>query len=305
MNVPSRHDAESELSVGTVKTLFRFPIKSVGGRMIPQAHVDTSGLLGDRRYAFVDLESGNLCNAKNPRKYGSMLACRALYTEEPRPGEPLPVLEVVFPDGSAHRNIGTALDDAMSRYLGRRVRLTATVPEGAKTELVWDEAIPKDVVGDYLTVNADGDDVLTYAPSEGDTFFDLTPLHFLTTSTLEFFQKRHASANFDALRYRPTMLVDTPEAGLVEDGWVGGTLAVGDGLRAKIELHTSRCVMSTLAHASDVPLDRATLRTIVRHNTKVIPGMGRWACAGVYAGVVRPGYVRVGDQVRFQPVADR
>ncbi|MDH6196630.1 uncharacterized protein YcbX [Mycobacterium frederiksbergense] len=297
----SHFGPEPETRVGAVKTIFRFPIKSVGGHPIEQGYVSEQGLLGDRRYAFIDLESGNLCNAKNPRKYGSMLACRANYVEEPKVDEPLPTLEVRFPDGSVHRNVGADLDDAMSRHLGRPVRLITSVPKGSKTEIVWDEAtgIPKDGVYAHTTTNADGDDVLSYAPVEGETFFDLTPLHLLTTSTIEHFQRIDRTANFDPRRYRPTMVIDTAIPGLVEDEWVGGRLALGDGLHARIDLCTPRCVMSTLAHDKDVPLDRSTLRTIVKHNTKVIPGLGRLACAGVYAGVISSGVVRVGDPVRF------
>ena len=31
-----------------------------------------------------------------------------------------------------------------------------------------------------------------------------------------------------------------------------------------------------------------------------IPGLGTWACAGVYAAVTTPGTVRVGDEVTVQ-----
>lgn len=295
------NESRADGVVGRIKTLFRFPIKSVGGRSIGHTYIDLHGGLGDHRYAFIDVETGNLCNAKNPRKYGSMLACRAHYLDEPRPGQPLPTLEVVFPDGRAHRNIGTDLDDAMSRYLGREVRLTSAVPSDAKTELVWDAAtgLPKEGVYSHTTRNADGDEVLTYGPLHANGFFDLAPLHLITTSTITHFRRLAPGANFDARRYRPTMVIDTPASGLVEDAWVGGRLTIGPAMAARVDLCTPRCVMSTLAHAKDVPLDRATLRTIAKHNSKVIPDVGRLACAGVYATVAAAGPVRVGDAVRF------
>ncbi|MBN9100623.1 MAG: MOSC domain-containing protein [Pseudonocardia sp.] len=55
-----------------------------------------------------------------------------------------------------------------------------------------------------------------------------------------------------------------------------------------------RCVMTTLAQ-SDLPADVDTLRTIAKHNRLEIPGMGVWACAGVYADVTAGGSVSVGD----------
>jgi len=288
--------------VGRIKTIFRYPIKSVGGESVARAYIDIHGGLGDHRYAFVDTETGNLCNAKNPRKYGSMLGCRAYYLDEPRLGEPLPTLEVAFPDGSRHRNVGTDLDDAMSRYLGRDVRLVDAVPSDATTELVWDATtgLAKDGVYRYTTKNSDGDDVLTYGPLQADRFFDLTPLHLITTSTIQHFRRLEPGANFDPRRYRPTMVIDTPAPGLAEDAWVGGRLTIGAAISAKVDMWTPRCVMSTLAHAKDVPLDRATLRTIAKHNSKTIAGLGQLACVGVYATVTAAGAIGVGDAVQLR-----
>ena len=59
--------------------------------------------------------------------------------------------------------------------------------------------------------------------------------------------------------------------------------------------------MTTLAQ-QDLPDDRATLRTVAKHNRIDIPQLGgRWACAGVYADVVAPGRVAVGDAVEHLP----
>ncbi|KAA1431830.1 MOSC domain-containing protein [Mycolicibacter arupensis] len=289
--------------VGRIQTIFRFPIKSVGGHTLNETYIDTHGAVGDHRYAFIDIETGHLCNAKNPRKFGAMLACRARYLDEPQPGQELPTLEVVFPDGSVHRNLGNDLDAAMSAYLGRPVRLADTVPADAATELVWEATtgLPKAGVYSHTTTNADGDEVLTYGPLQAHRFFDLTPLHFITTATIAHLRGLEPGANFNPRRYRPTMVIDTPAAGLVEDSWLGGRLSIGSDCKASVDMWTPRCVMSTLAHGKDVPLDRATLRTIAKHNSKAIPNLGRLACAGVYANVLATGLVRVGDSVRYEP----
>ena len=52
--------------------------------------------------------------------------------------------------------------------------------------------------------------------------------------------------------------------------------------------------MTTLAQG-DLPDDAETLRAIAKHNRLEIPGMGVWACAGVYADVTAGGSVGVGD----------
>jgi hypothetical protein len=64
--------------------------------------------------------------------------------------------------------------------------------------------------------------------------------------------------------------------------------------------------MTTLAQGrgqGELPVDRATLRAIARHNKVEIAGFGTWACAGAYATVATPGAVAVGDAVAAQPAS--
>jgi uncharacterized protein YcbX len=291
--------------VGTLKTIFRFPIKSVGGRTIDRAYIGAEGVLGDRQFAFLDLETGNICNAKNPRKFGSLLALRAYYVTEPQLGEELPTLEVLFPDGRTFQNVGADLDDAVSEYLGRPVVLISTVPEGAKTELVWldNVGMSENAMSETTARDDTGSRVLEYAAdtSGKNTFFDLTPLHLITTSTIEHFKAINPEATFDPRRYRPTVVIDTDETGLVEEAWVDGKVMMGESALADVLMIAPRCVMTTLEHDTDLPLDRSTLRTIVKHNTQEVPGWGKWACAGVYAHVGAHGPISVGDPVYVQP----
>jgi len=65
-----------------------------------------------------------------------------------------------------------------------------------------------------------------------------------------------------------------------------------------------RCAVPTLAHGRD-PADPQVLRALARTNRIPIPGFGLQTCAGVYARVVSPGQVRVGDEVRVAPAANR
>ena len=58
--------------------------------------------------------------------------------------------------------------------------------------------------------------------------------------------------------------------------------------------------MPTLAHGA-LPRDAEALRVLARHN-RVTPlaGLAPEPCAGVYAEVLRPGRIRVGDAVRVK-----
>jgi uncharacterized protein YcbX len=84
----------------------------------------------------------------------------------------------------------------------------------------------------------------------------------------------------------------------VENGWLGRTVRLGDGLELAVFLPDPRCVMTTLEQG-DLPRDTEVLRTLTKHNRLDVAGGGRFPCAGVYAVVTSPGTVRRGDEVEL------
>jgi hypothetical protein len=92
------------------------------------------------------------------------------------------------------------------------------------------------------------------------------------------------------------VILRTERFGLIENEWVGHVLALGDATRLSLTLLDPRCVMVTLAQ-DDLPKDTDVLRTLVRHNRVRVGDLGRFPCAGVYAVVITPGTLRVGDHV--------
>src|SRR5881398_1614977 len=57
--------------LGSIVSLWRYPVKSMLGEELNAAEVTKSGLLGDRAYALVDSSDGKVASAKNPRKWPS------------------------------------------------------------------------------------------------------------------------------------------------------------------------------------------------------------------------------------------
>jgi uncharacterized protein YcbX len=187
--------------------------------------------------------------------------------------------------------------------LDRPVRLVSAVTSPPKLDEVWPDiaglAPEEFVASTWVGATEAGEDIseipmAMFAPP--GTFFDLSALHLLTTATLARLAELEPTATFDARRYRPNFLVDVDASGFVENDWVGGTVALGHEVRAEVPLPTMRCVMTTLAQ-EDLPVDKATLRAIARHNRLEIPNFGTWACAGVYATVAAGGQVTLGDPV--------
>lgn len=285
-----------------VEALYRYPVKSMLGEELEQAQLSERGVLGDRAYGLVDLTEGAVASAKHPRKWGALLGFSARFVEEPAADGPVPPVAVTFPDGSVHRSDDPGTDAALSAALGREVRLTSHAPPGSRFEEQWpaiEGLAPQEFIDSTTTGTEGGEpvsaiDVGMLAPP--GTFFDLAPLHVLSTATLAELARLAPGPRFDVRRYRPNVVVADAPAGFADEAWVGDVLALGDEVRAGVSMLTMRCVMTTLAQG-ELPEDRDTLRAVARHARREIPGLGRWACAGVYADVRAGGTVRRGDAV--------
>ncbi len=290
--------------MAAVARIRRYPVKSMLGEELSECPVGPAGMAGDRAYAVIDGRDGKVASAKNPRKWGALLHFSAAFVEEPGLGQPPPPVMITFPDGRRLASDSPGIDGALSEALGRTVHLAAELPGSPTFEEVWpaiEGLAPQDFI-DRTTVDREdsGEPVssieLGMAAPPG-TFFDLSVLHLMTTATLRALAAADPGADFDVRRYRPNVLVAEEGSTFSENDWVGRTLALGDSLQVRVTLPTMRCVMTTLAQA-DLGPDGDTLRAIAAHNRIDIPGLGRWACAGVYADVVAGGILRVGDAVR-------
>jgi uncharacterized protein YcbX len=134
------------------------------------------------------------------------------------------------------------------------------------------------------------------SPVPVGSFFDLFPVSVLTTSTLERFGELRPESRFDERRFRMNVIVESEEAGFVENGWIGREVALGDAARLTVALPDPRCVMTTLGQ-DGLPGDTGILRTLTRHNRIQVGAAGEYPCSGVYAVVEAPGRVRIGDPV--------
>ena len=290
----------------TIAALWRYPVKSMLGEQVDEAELGPVGIPGDRAYALIDQSDGRVASAKHPAKWGALLGYRARFVEPPVSGKGVAAVTVTFPDGSEVRSDDPGVHERLSRALGRDVVLASQAPEHPVFEEVWPDVpgiAPAEFIESVATGRDEvGDTVSDIALAMGappGTFFDLAPLHLLTTATLDRLSRLDPGATHDARRYRPNLVVSAAADAFVEDGWVGRTVGLGADARATVMLSTMRCVMVTLPQA-DLPRDRRTLRGIAEHNRVEIPGLGTWACAGVYAGVAASGVVRVGDPVALR-----
>jgi uncharacterized protein YcbX len=119
--------------------------------------------------------------------------------------------------------------------------------------------------------------------------FDAGPLHLLTTASLRTLGESLSDGALDARRFRPNILVESYASGFPEDAWQGREIAVGADVRLRVVERTERCVMVGLAQ-DELPADSRILRQVARVNE---------VCLGVYADVLTPGTIRVGDCIQI------
>ena len=268
-------------AIGSVVSLWRYPIKSMMGEELNACEVTNRGLLGDRAYALVDPSNGKVVSAKNPRKWPNLFDFRAAFPEPPRLGEPLPPLRITLPDGAAVGSDDSDCERKVSSVLGREVTLESSVPETPSLEEYW-----PDMEGlDYR-------ETVTDEAMPAGTFFDLAVIHLLTTATIDRLRELYPQGRFEVRRFRPNIVVEpaSDEKEFVENGWIGRTIAIGDEVRIKITEPCPRCVMTTLPQG-DLPKDPGILRTAAQHNDVHV---------GVYASVLGGGSIRRGDEVRLE-----
>jgi len=279
--------------VGSIRSLWRYPFKSMMGEELNAAEVGERGLLGDRGYAIVDSSDGKVASAKNPRKWPRLFDFHATLVDVPRTDVKLPRVRVTLPDGTLVSSDQPDLDQILSKVLEREVTLAAIVPGTLK---FVESASPGSATGkaDEYWAELEGleyrDTVTDFSLPEG-TFFDSASVHLLTTGTLDRLRMLYPQGRFEVRRFRPNMVVQTAnsEKDFVENAWVGQTLAIGDTVRLSITGLCPRCVMTTLPQG-DLPKDPGILRTAAQHNR---------ANVGVYASVLQGGQVRQGDSVRL------
>jgi uncharacterized protein len=117
-------------------------------------------------------------------------------------------------------------------------------------------------------------------------FFDAAPLHVLSEASLQALAAHTGDDELDRRRFRANILVDIGERPFGEDSWIGRRLSVGGAL-IEVVVNTERCAVTTF--------DPDTLE----RRTEVLAALAkeRENLFGVYARVLRPGWVAVGDPI--------
>ncbi|MDD4915120.1 MAG: MOSC domain-containing protein [Methylococcales bacterium] len=264
-------------------SVWRYPVKSMMGEELNAASLTDNGILGDRAYALLDLETDKIVSAKNPKKWPDIFSFHARYIETPILDQPLPPAWITLPDGDRIRSDQHDAEERMSNALKRSVSLRMQAPRQASLEQYWPE-----FDGEKEEISQEA---IAGAAAEG-SFFDYSTLHILTTASLTALQQMYPAGRMEARRFRPNLVIatDSAQSGFVENDWVGKVLNI-DGVKLLVTDPCPRCVMPTLAQG-DLHRDAGIMKIIAK-NTVHVPFAGKsLPSVGVYAKVIKPGKIR-------------
>ena len=120
--------------------------------------------------------------------------------------------------------------------------------------------------------------------------YDVAPVSLISRQTVARIAEESETKE-NAWRFRPNLLVDLDSGEAFDElKWVGRTLRIGDSARIAVTEVDQRCVMITLDPATGEPSPSILKSVVQKHGQS----------AGVYATVLTPGQVRVGDAVTLE-----
>jgi len=214
-----------------VKSLWRYPVKSMQGERLKNIMLTPQGVLGDRNYGVLDRATGTVLSAKQE---GRLLQAAARLRGEQ--------LFVTLP-GETEQGPGPDLDKKLSHWLSRDVSLIPAPPDKVATFQA-----PEDF--------QDDDSRLTQWNGPIGSFADSSALHIITTGELELLRRERADLTWDIHRFRPNIEIASHPQDLLDSRLTLGPTQV------VVEKPCSRCVMVTRPQ-NELPRELDILRHLI------------------------------------------
>jgi len=283
------------LKVGTIKEIWRYPVKGMAGESMESCGLGEMGLNGDRIRALRDTARREIQSCKfRPELLLCSARCRS--GDSTDPGDQV---EVLFPDGTVLGSDSTEIHAKLSQLTGHASTLEPLHPapdlDFYRRHKRDDHSWLEELKATFDREPGEPLPALDQLPQEAidfvsvlGTFFLVAPVHMVTTATLSHLKYLLPHSDWDARRFRPNVVIETePGAdGLVEQGWIGKQLILGDTIVDCTDT-TPRCGAVTRAQR-DFGTDKSILRTIVKEADQNV---------GLYGTITNSGNLHIGDDV--------
>jgi len=259
-------------TIGTVESLWRYPVKSMRGEELDEVFAGFSGVYGDRLFAFSSSASPKGFPFLTGREQRQMLRYRPRFRQPEKAARPINQAEAEkLPPGVTP--LYAAPDDLM---------LDVETPTGDAL------AIDDSALIEALRQGIDAKHQLTLLRSER-ALTDCRPLSIFAVQTAEKLAEE-TGVPVDKRRFRANVYIDLMSSeGFAEDKFVGRSLRIGSKLTVAVLQRDARCMMITLD-----PDTAEKTPAILKAVAQAHEGM-----AGVYGAVLVEGMMHKGDSVEL------
>ncbi|MGO9559177.1 MAG: MOSC domain-containing protein [Acidimicrobiales bacterium] len=250
-------------AVFRIESVYRYPVKSMGGECPPEIMVEEGHVLGDRQWAVVDAGTGFTLSAK---RHGVLLEASA------RTGDNGEVV-VTLPSGVEVEAGEPSANATVSQWLDREVELRQ--PGSGN--------LPFELLADALD---EASEVIAFS-TPPTHFADFADVHLLTRASLRAAHDLYPGGDWDVRRFRPTALIEAEGEDFAEDAWVGSRVQLGSQAVVEVFMPAVRCSLPPRAQPG-LRKDMSISTTLRDHHNFSL---------GVYCAIRSHGFVRPGDEV--------
>lgn len=256
--------------IGTVDSLWRYPVKSMRGEELDEMFVGYAGVYGDRLFAFKTSAGPKGFPYFTGREQRQMIRYRARFRQPDKAARPINLSE------AESRNAGPL------SATPEELMIDVETPDG---EIF---AIDDPGLIDKLRAGLDGKHELTLLRSDR-ALTDWGPVSLFSVQTVRKLEKETGTA-VDKRCFRANLYLDlASREAFAEDEFVGRTLRVGSNAVIAIVKRDSRCMMITL-DPDTAEKNPAILKNVAQAHGNMV---------GVYGVVLAEGMLRRGDPVEL------
>jgi hypothetical protein len=256
--------------VGTVESLWRYPVKSMAGEMSPEAFMGFSGFYGDRCYAIKNAAARKGFPYLNATAHPEMVRYRPQFRHPERAAKPSNWFEAEsISPGVMYAN-GDAED----------LLLEVVTPSG-KVVAIDDTALLE-----MLGAGLRGENHLTLARSDR-ALTDCRPVSLISRQTIRQIETE-SNISLDKRRFRMNIYFNLhSDEGFGEDSLIGRRLRIGNKAEIMVLEKDPRCKAISLNPETG------------EHNPNILKNVAQnhEANAGVYCAVLVEGIVTAGDNI--------
>jgi len=256
--------------IGTIESLWRYPVKSMRGEEMEEMFAGYSGVYGDRLFAFRSSASPAGFPYLTGRNQRQMITFRPRFRYPEKAARPINLIEAQGPGANPLSATPAEL------------MLDVETPDGQVF------AIDDPALIDLLRAGIDAQHQLTLLRSDR-AMTDARPLSLFSVQTANRLGKETGST-VDKRCFRANVYLDlTSGKGFAEDEFVGRSLRLGSKVVVAVRDRDHRCVMINL-DPDTAEMNPALLKKVAQEHE---------GAAGIYGAVLEEGLLRKGDPVEL------